>query len=98
MRNRLTEGVFIPENDDEAVTQLENALRKVVEAEPLEKKIRPFQKSFKPEYAGYESMLKAALEEGVIDNDEVAVLQQANEARTKVIAVDDFTFELMRKK
>ncbi len=96
MRNRLTDGVFIPESDDEAVTQLENALRKVVEAEPLEKKIRSFQKSFKPEYADYESMLKAALKEGIIDKDECTVLQQANEVRTKVIAVDDFTFDLTR--
>lgn len=97
MRNRLTEGVFIPEGDDEAVTQLESALRKVVDAEPIEKKIRSFQKSYKPEYSGYESMVKAAIAEGIIDKDEGTILQQANEARTKVIAVDDFTFELTRK-
>lgn len=97
MRNRLTEGVFIPENGDEAVAQLESALRKVVDAEPFEKKIRAFQKSYKPEYSGYDAMLDAALAEGIIDKVEKSILQQANEARTKVIGVDDFTFEFKRK-
>ena len=97
MRNRLTEGVFIPESENEAVTQLENAFRKVVDAAHLEKKIRPFQKTFKPEHAGYDDMLKAAHAEGIIDKDEVSILQMANEARTKVIAVDDFSFELKRQ-
>lgn len=97
MRNRLTAGVFIPEDKNEAVTQLEDALHKVVDAAHLEKQVRAFQKSFKPEYAGYEKMLNAALEEGVIDKDEKLILQQANEARTKVIAVDKFTFDLKRK-
>lgn len=97
MRNRLTSGVFIPKNEDETITQLESALRKVVDAAPLEKKIRSFQKNFKPEYADYETMLAAAIVEGIIDKDEKSVLQQANKARTKVIGVDDFTFDLKRK-
>jgi len=97
MRNRLTAGVFIPEDQNEAVAQLEVALHKIVDATHLEKKIRPFQKTFKPEHAGYEAMLKAAHAEGIIDKDEVATLQQANEARTNVIAVDDFTFDFKRK-
>lgn len=97
MRNRLTDGVFIPEDENEAVTQLESAFRKVVDAAPLEKKLRAFQKEFKPEYSGYDAMLKAALAEGIIDKDEEFILQQANNARTKVIAVDDFTFDLKIK-
>ena len=91
MRNRLTDGVFIPENEKDAVTQLEHGLHKVVDAAPFEKKVREFQKNFKPEYAGYEYMLDAALMAGVINKDEVSVLQQANEIRNKIIAVDDFT-------
>ena len=42
-------------------------------------------------------MLKAAHAEGIIDKDEESILQMANEARTKVIAVDDFSFELKRQ-
>ena len=42
-------------------------------------------------------MLAAAIVEGLIDKDEKSILQQANEARTKVIGVDDFTFDLKRK-
>lgn len=90
MRNRLTHGVFIPENENDAVTQLEHGLHKVVDAAPFEKKVRAFQKSFKPEYAGYEAMLKAALAEGVIDKHEELILRQANEIRDKIISVDDF--------
>jgi acyl-CoA dehydrogenase len=97
MRNRLTHGVFIPENQNEAVSQLEVALNKVVDAAHLEKKVRPFQKKFKPEYAGYEAMLEAALTDGVIDKDEKHMLLEANEARTRVIGVDDFTFDFKRK-
>ena len=98
MRNRLTHGVFIPEDENEAITQLESALHKVVDAAHLEKKIRPFQKSFKPEYAGYDAMVKAAVAEGVIDKDEESLLIMANDARTKVIGVDDFTFDFKRHK
>lgn len=97
MRNRLTAGVFIPENEEEAVTQLEVALRKVVDAEPLERKIRQFQKDFKPAYANYDAMIAAAKKEGIIDKEELSILQQANDARTKVIGVDDFTFDFSRK-
>ena len=97
MRNRLTAGVFIPEDVNEAVAQLEVALHKVVDAAHLEKKIRPFQKTFKPEHAGYDAMLDAAHKDGIIDNDEKSALQQANNARSKVIEVDDFTFDLNRK-
>ena len=97
MRNRLTEGVFIPEDENEAVTQLERAFHKVVDAAHLEKKVRPFQKTFKPEHAGYEAMINAAQEEGVIDKEEASLLKMANDARTKVIGVDDFTFDLKRK-
>ena len=42
-------------------------------------------------------MLDAALAEGIIDKVEKSILHQANEARTKVIGVDDFTFDLKRK-
>lgn len=97
MRNRLIDGVFIPENTEESVAQLEIALRKVVDASHLEKKIRSFQKAFKPEYSNYNEMLDAAILEGVIDKDEKELLSQANEFRTRVIAVDDFTFDLNRK-
>ena len=97
MRNRLTAGVFIPENNDEAVTQLELALRKAVDAEPLEKKLKLFHKSFQPAYAGYTEMLVQAEKEGVIDSEERSILQQANDARTAVIGVDDFTHDLQRK-
>ena len=97
MRNRLTEGVFIPEDESEAVTQLEDAFHKVVDAAHLEKKVRPFQKTFKPEHAGYEAMINAATDEGIIDKEEASLLIMANEARTKVIGVDDFTFSFKRK-
>ena len=97
MRNRLTYGVFIPEDQSEAVSQLEDALHKVVDAAHLEKKVRPFQKIFKPEYATYNDMIKAAMHDGIIDKDEKDILKKANEARTNVIGVDDFTFEFKRK-
>ena len=97
VRNRLTAGVFIPEDVNKAVAQLESALHKVVDAAHIEKKIRPFHKNFKPEHADYKTMTSAAVKDGVIDKDEEYLLLQANDARTKVIAVDDFTFELKRK-
>jgi acyl-CoA dehydrogenase len=97
MRNRLTEGVFIPENPDEAITQLETALRKVVDAEPLERKIRKHAKEFQPAYKGYDAMLDAALANGIIDDVERNILKDANDIRTKVIQVDSFTADLKRK-
>ena len=97
MRNRLTEGVFIPEDSEEAVTHLESTFRLMIDAEPLERKIRKHLKNFQPAYAGYDAMLASALEQGIIDEEELGILKQANEARTKVIQVDDFTPDLKRK-
>ena len=42
-------------------------------------------------------MIKAAMHDGIIDKDEKDILKKANEARTNVIGVDDFTFEFKRK-
>ncbi|MFK5914961.1 MAG: acyl-CoA dehydrogenase [Woeseiaceae bacterium] len=97
MRNRLTNGVFIPEDQNQSISQLENALIKAVDTAHLEKQVRPFQKTFKPEHAGYNAMLAAAQAEGIIDKDEETALREANDLRSKVIAVDDFTFDLKMK-
>ena len=98
MRNRLTEGVFKPENPHETITRLEAALRRVVDAEPLERKIRNHAKQFQPAYAGYDAMLNSALENGIIDEEERIILKDANDIRTEVIQVDTFTSKLKRKK
>ena len=94
MRNRLTAGAFIPENADEAIAQLEIAFRKVVDAEPIEKKLREHAKQFQPAYEGYDAMLAAALKKGLIDEDEGDTLKKANDARNKVIQVNDFAPDL----
>ncbi len=91
-RERLTAGVFVPKNEDEAVGALEAALRAVIAAEPVETKIRAAVK---------DGRLSATLPDetvarkaGVIDEAEARVLARAHELRRKVIMVDDFPRDL----
>ena len=74
---------------DERDRCLEDAMRKVIAAEPLRRRMRkaghvPLART---SYAGW---LRAMMDEGVITRDEADCLDSAKTAVDKVIAVDDF--------
>lgn len=96
-RTRLTEGAFTADVSDNVLAVIENALQKVIAAEPVEKQIKAavHDKLVKGEDLIEQS--RAALEKGIISDEQLAILLAAEEARQKVISVDDFApEELMR--
>lgn len=87
-RNRLTPDIYIPDDSEEPLKQLEMALAMAEMAEPLEKRIREAQKN---------KMLKSddfkeARAIGIISKEELEILEKADELRKKVVEVDDFKF------
>ena len=89
-RNRLTQGVFIPSNQNDTVAKLEDTLVKVIKAEHIERKIRKTMKTYEPGYQVMDRMLEAAIKEGVINEEEATTLREAETARWEVVQVDDF--------
>jgi acyl-CoA dehydrogenase len=93
-RDRLTEGVYFPSEDNEPLVQLEDALEKVIKAEPVERRLRSKVKGYEPGFQTLEPMLARARSQLVLTEEEVKLLRQAEAARWQVIQVDDFDTEL----
>jgi len=90
-RDRLTAGMYLDDSPEDVVGSLEDALRKVLEAEPLLKKLR--EQGHRFEHApgqGYRSWVDELVREELISQAEADILVAAREATLKVIAVDHF--------
>jgi acyl-CoA dehydrogenase len=96
VRDRLSAGIFSPVEVDEPLGRLDDALRKVVAAEAVEKKVQAALRS--KIIAGRDEALamSAALEAEVISAVEAELVASANAARREVIRVDDFPPEYWR--
>jgi acyl-CoA dehydrogenase len=93
-RERVTAGIFIPKNEDEAVGTLEAALRAVIAAEAVETKIRAGVKAGTLTSRRADELAAQAVANKLISGDEAAVLTRAQALRRKVIMVDDFPRDL----
>ena len=88
-RDRLTAGIFVSEEPADVTGRLEYALRTVIEAEPVEQKLR--KAGFKsPSFQGVNAWLDDAVAQGVITTDEADLIRTANRARRAAIMVDEF--------
>lgn len=96
-RERLTEGIHIPDSTKESVGLLEDALIKVIAAEPVEKKIRLAMRKGILKKTTQEKQLREAVKAGVINYDEAALIRSAIAARKEVVRVDDFAKGLFEK-
>ena len=87
---QILDGVYRPDDADEAFGALRDAFDALAAAQPLQKKLHKALKSgeFKP--AAHEDPISAALAAGVLDASEAEQLTAAEAARRKVISVDDF--------
>jgi acyl-CoA dehydrogenase len=93
-RDRLTAGLYIPESTDEQLGRIEDALVKVIKAEPAERRLRRELKNYTPDYTGLEGMLAAGLEQRIITELDADLIREAEAARNDVIQVDDFSADL----
>ena len=93
-RDRLSAGMYLPLDEDDAVGGIELALAATMAAEPIEAKIRAAQKQGKLDdrFAdhGTAQLAEHACAAGIITAAELAVLERRAVLRDKVIRVDDF--------
>ena len=88
-RDRLTDGIYISDDPDDITGCLEDALKKVIRAEPVERRLR-HERITQPgleDFAQWIASLRAA---GQVDAEEAEILLQAREATARVVRVDDF--------
>jgi acyl-CoA dehydrogenase len=93
LRDRLTEGVYIPADDKEPVAQLDAALDKAARAEPALHKLRTAMHQGLLTHDDPEASVEAGLQAGVISEHEADDIRAAILARRQVIQVDAFNPE-----
>ncbi|TAK72334.1 MAG: acyl-CoA dehydrogenase [Gammaproteobacteria bacterium] len=89
-RRRLSAGAYLAPEEN-VLADIQDALIKTIASEPIEKAIKSAKRN--SEIVGYTILEQAqsALEKKVITMEQFDIFIQAEEARQKVIAVDDFT-------
>jgi acyl-CoA dehydrogenase len=96
-RDRLTRDCYIPKDTQDPVGAIEAALAATLQAESVDGKIRQFEKSGRLDddpKANVRDIAEAVHAAGGISDDEYEVVRRRNELRDRVIAVDDFPFDL----
>ncbi|MEJ2111764.1 MAG: acyl-CoA dehydrogenase [Acidobacteriota bacterium] len=90
LRDRLSEEIFIPSDPSDPFGCLEDALQKVVAAEPVERKLRDAVRQGSLEEQPESLLTDAGVRSGVITEDEAKRIREAEIARRKVIEVDAY--------
>ena len=97
LRDRLTEGMYIPEDNTEAVAQLEDALEKTETATPALRILRAAIKAGTLPHGDPETHVDAGVKAGIITEQQAADIRAAIEARKLAIQVDEFLPEYLTK-
>jgi len=97
LRDRLTEGVYIPIDKTQTIAQLDDALEKSAAAEPATRKLRAAMKAGTLPHGDPEEAIEAGVTAGVITEQEATAIRSAIAARKIVIQVDEFLPEYLTK-
>jgi len=96
-RNRLTQGIFLSDDPADITGRLEDALDKIIKAEPIERRLR-HDNLLQPGLTDFEAWIKNLQKAKQITAEEAGILLAAQVATRKVIMVDDFSAqELVNK-
>ena len=95
-RDRLTAGMFISPNTEDAVGALEASLASTLVCEPLQAGLEKARKEGKIKAREELQQIAEARELGLIDAEQALQLQRDYALRRKVIMVDDFAPEQLR--
>lgn len=98
LRDNLTKDIYLPDNPQEALGRLEQAMMLSMVAESILQKIKTAIKEGKLPPKNPVILIRQALEAEIINLDEVELLTQAEAARNDAIQVDSFTLKEYRKK
>ncbi|GMR21261.1 MAG: acyl-CoA dehydrogenase FadE [Gammaproteobacteria bacterium] len=94
-RERLTEGLYISADSEDAIGRVEHGLGKVIAAEAAAKKLRKADINYHIRaLGGLDAILAEGIKQNVIDEAEAELVKQADAARRAVIKVDDFSQDL----
>lgn len=93
LRDRLTHGIFLPKDSQDAMGRLELAFATISAAESIDRRVRKAVRTKQiPKLKGIEAV-RAAQEKGVITAEEAKTLEKAEALRWECIQVDSFTEE-----
>jgi acyl-CoA dehydrogenase len=93
-RDRLTEGIFLPADPRDPLGLMEHALEMTLRAEPIESRLAKHKLRVAP--GAPEPALAAGLAQGVIDEQEAALVREAHAVIFRAISVDEFRMDAAR--
>ena len=96
-RDRLTEGMFIPQGDDEPIGRIESAMVQLERADAVESILRNSIKGGLLPKAPIASLIDLAVERDIITQHDADHLRTAEALRREVISVDDFPKEYLQQ-
>ncbi|MFK7996065.1 MAG: acyl-CoA dehydrogenase [Granulosicoccus sp.] len=94
-RDRLTSGVYVSDDPEDATGSIEHALRCVLAADSAERKLKATRRDI-PYGMDYATWLQQLTAEDVINQEEAELLLRAAEATKRVVMVDDFPNEVLQ--
>lgn len=89
-RDRLTAGIYLPDDENDIMGRLKAAMNAVVAAEPVEGKVRAAQKAGRFSARGADAIFDEAARLSVITETELALWKRARVLTKEVVRVDDF--------
>ncbi len=89
VRDRLTSGIYCSEDPADPTGRVEYALRRLLEAEPVERRLRSAREVCPPHVA-YDDWLDDLVKRRVVDAGEARALRESRRATRAAIDVDDF--------
>ena len=95
-RERLTRGIFATPGSGHPISLMEEALPKVINAEPLERKLMKAVKAGEVRGLTFEEQVRHATEQGVLSEAEAETLNEVRALVLEIIAVDDFDHDELR--
>ena len=95
-RARLTHGIYKSSRGGHPVAFMEAALPKVIQAEPLERKLLKAVKQGDVSSITWDEQIKEALGKSILTAEEADILVHVHELVSEIIAVDDFDTEDLR--
>ena len=89
-RDALTAGIYLPSDPEEPLSRLERALSLTHHSAAIDAKIRSAIRAGTLPRDRPARLVQQAIDAGVLDDEDVRMLQETEEARQQAIAVDSF--------
>jgi acyl-CoA dehydrogenase len=96
-RDRLTAGIYLTTDTNQAIGRIDSALVDVVAAEAVEKRIAQAVKAGTLAKGDDASLLRDAVKQGVVTQEDAELARRATVSRRDVITVDDFPTDFWTK-